>query len=66
MKSEEQIRDLLREECELAGSQKAWADANGLSEVHVSDILRARRQPGEKILAALGYRKVVGFVRDGV
>ena len=44
-------------------SQKAWADANGVSPSYVSDVLQRRRDPGAMILTALGlesftvYRK---------
>ena len=42
----------------------AWADKNSLSQAYVSDTLNGRREPGPKILRALGlvlepnYRKV--------
>lgn len=52
-----EIRKLLREKCLEAGSQKAWAQANGMSAVHVCDVLQGNRAPGEKILTALGYRR---------
>ncbi len=52
----------LRDACALAGSQGAWARAQGLSEGHVSDVLNARVDPGPKMLAALGLKRVVEFV----
>ena len=44
----------LRNACEAAGGQSAWAKRHGISVSYVSDVLNARTDPGEKILAALG------------
>ncbi len=52
---------LLRQRCREAGGQRAWAAANGVSEQYVSDVLNARREPGETMLRALGLRKVVRY-----
>ena len=53
---------MLRERCKAAGGQRAWAQAVGISEQYVSDVLNARREPGESILRALGLAKVVRYV----
>lgn len=53
---------LIRARCQQAGGQRAWAAAIGLSESYVSDVLNARREPGESILRALGLAKVVRYV----
>lgn len=52
---------MLRKACRDAGGQSAWADLHGVSPAYVSDVLNARREPGEKILVALGLRKVVRY-----
>lgn len=52
----------LNREVRAAGSQKAWALANGVSPQYLHDVLNARREPGATILAALGLRKVVRYV----
>lgn len=52
----------IRKACAAAGSQSAWAEANGMSPAYVSDVLNSRREPGAKILAALGLRKIVRYV----
>lgn len=57
------IRARLREEVNIAGSQKRWADLNGISKQYVGDVFHGRREPGEKILNALGYEKVVLYQR---
>lgn len=54
---------LLKDECARAGGQKAWAEKNGMSAAHVNDVLWSRKDPGEKILNALGLVKVVTYVR---
>ena len=56
-----QVRDLLRRECEKAGSARAWAQAAGLSGAYVSDVLNGRRDPADAILSALGLVKVVRY-----
>lgn len=40
-----------------AGSVRAWAEANGVSHVYVSDVLNFGAKPGPKILRILGYAK---------
>jgi DNA-binding transcriptional regulator YdaS (Cro superfamily) len=52
----------LRRACRAAGSQQAWAAANGVSPAYVCDVLNARREPGDAILRALGLRKIVRYV----
>ena len=60
------LRKLARE-CDKAGGQATWAVSAGMSAAYVSDVLNKRREPGAKVLAALGLEKVVGYrrVRDG-
>lgn len=58
-----QVRDILRRECEKAGSAKAWAQSAGLSGAYVSDVLNGRRDPAEAILSALGIERVVSYRR---
>ena len=53
---------MLREACEAAGSQKAWAKNNGLSGAYVSDCLAGRREIGEGIALAFGFRQVTMYV----
>lgn len=47
--------------CKKAGSQKAWAEAHGLSAAYVCDVLSARREPGQSILDALGLVRIVRY-----
>lgn len=55
----------LRTACRQAGSQEAFAAHAGISRGHLSDVLNARRDPGPKLLAALGLRKVAAFMEIG-
>lgn len=54
---------VLRRECGRAGSAPRWAQARGVSERYVYDVLAGKQPPGPKILAAMGYRKVVRYER---
>lgn len=49
----------LQEEVWRTGSQKQWAREHDVSEQLLSDVLKGRRDVGNKVLEALGYRKVV-------
>lgn len=55
MATEEEIRALLRERCDQAGSAKAWASANGMAFSYVSEVLRGEKRPGKLLLEKLGY-----------
>ena len=46
---------------ETQGNQQAFAKQHDISPAYVSDVLCGRRAPGAKILAALGYERVVGY-----
>lgn len=62
MKTTDEMRAMLRAACEAAGSQIAWAKANGLSSAYVSDVLAGRREPGRSIAEAFGYQPVTMYV----
>lgn len=49
----------LRQACNEAGSQAAWADANDVSPAYLSDVLNKRRDISESFAKALGYERVV-------
>lgn len=44
-----------------AGSQAKWCAEQGVSPAYVSDVLNGRRDPGKKILDALGYDAVTCY-----
>lgn len=51
----------LRKSCAAAGGQSKWAVAHGISPQYVSDVLNARKDPSDRLLAAIGLRRVVAF-----
>lgn len=56
-----EIRKLLKIEIESAGSITVWSRRHGVSLPYASSVLAGRSDPGEKVLTALGYRKVVSY-----
>jgi len=44
-------------------TQKEWADKHGISPQYLSHVLSGRTDPGPKILAALGLKRVVVYQR---
>jgi DNA-binding transcriptional regulator YdaS (Cro superfamily) len=56
------VLGLLRNACKAAGGQAAWAGRHEISPAYVSDVLNARRDPGDSILRALGVAKVTRYV----
>jgi DNA-binding transcriptional regulator YdaS (Cro superfamily) len=51
----------LQSAVQAAGSQRAFAAAHGVSEQYLSDVLRGRREIGQKILDTLGLERVVSY-----
>src|SRR3954470_23451025 len=59
----DQVRALLRQECEKAGGQKKWADAHGVSAAYVSDVIQGRKEPGVSLLDGLGLERRMIYVK---
>lgn len=59
------VIQMLRNRIKKAGTQTAAADELGVSKSFLSDVLNGEREPGEKLLGALGLerREVVTYVR---
>jgi len=55
MIDEAKMLDLFRGAVDAAGSQKAWATANGFSPTYVCDVLKGYRRIGSDLASALGY-----------
>ena len=55
------VRDMLRNACNAAGTQAAWAAKHKLAPTYVSDVLNGNRDPGEKICKALGIEPEVSY-----
>lgn len=58
-----QVRTQLRRATEKAGTALNWARAHDVSTAYLSDVMTGKRQPGEKILDALGLERVVTYRR---
>lgn len=56
--TEKQVVALIRKEVERAGTIRAAALSWGVTPAYVSFILSGDRKPGEKILKAMGLRRV--------
>lgn len=63
--SQDDVVMILKRETDKAGSQKAYAAAIGVSAQYLSEVLAGTRAPGEKILKALGLRKIVVYIQAG-
>lgn len=61
MLSQQDVIDRLRVAIDASGSQAAFAAQHAISLQYVNDVLRGRREPGQKILDALGLERVVGY-----
>lgn len=62
----DEVRLILAEACRKAGSQVAWAKANGVSQAYVNDVLRLKREPGDAILQGLGLERATVYDRPEV
>ncbi|WP_342164012.1 transcriptional regulator [Methylobacterium sp. SD21] len=60
--TEQEVLARLRRQVEQRGSQKAWADAAGVTPQYIHDVLRGRRGIGAPVLAALGVERIVRYV----
>ena len=57
----EQFTDYLRKQCN--GNQSGFARYLNVSPAYISDILRGTREPGPKVLKAMGFVRVVTYLR---
>lgn len=55
------LLERIRNEVKRAGSQDRCAQMFGISPQYLCDVLRGRREPGAKLLDALGYRRLVVY-----
>jgi hypothetical protein len=55
----DQVAKRLRQSTNAAGGQAAWAAKHHISAAYVSDVLKGRRLPGDKITKALGLEKAL-------
>lgn len=55
------LRELLRSLVTYEGGQQQLAKRLGISPQYLCDVLAARREPGNRLLAGLGCRRVVVY-----
>ncbi len=55
----DEVRRRLQQQIDLHGSQTAAARNLGVSLAYLNDVIRGRREPGEKLLTPIGIQKVV-------
>lgn len=53
----EDVRKRLREACEAAGGQSAFARAVGVNQSFVANVLAGRKRPSDKLCEALGLHR---------
>ena len=56
-----ELKVLIAEE----GSQARFAKKHNIAEAYLSDILRGNRNPGDKVLSAMGYKQQTVYWRSG-
>ena len=59
--SSREVLDRIAARIRVAGSQKAAAAALGISAQYLTDILNGRREPGPKMLKALGLERISSY-----
>jgi len=64
--TEDEVRAMIRDKCMAMGSQKAVAEAFGVSQQFLGDVLLRNRALGKKMLAGLGLRRVVTYELVGL
>lgn len=57
----EEVREMLRQKAKELGSQKALAEACGVSDAFISDMILGGREPSGKPLAFIGLRRAVRY-----
>lgn len=57
------VRELLREEVNKAGNAMLYAKIAGCAPTYVGDVLRGKSEPGPRIMKALGLERVVTYRR---
>jgi len=64
--STDEVLAALREAVDAAGSQRTYAKGIGVSQAYLGDVLHGRRHPGERVLSALGLRRItiIAHVED--
>lgn len=57
----EETREKLRQACRESGGQSAWCQKHGITAPFLSEILRGRRDPTERVVRLIGLERVMMF-----
>ena len=56
------LRRKLLNLCVKCGSQRRAASELGISAQYLNDVLHGKREPGDKLLMAIGLQKIVRYI----
>ncbi len=59
--TKQELIEIVKDQIKTFGSQKAFAAHCKISAAYLNDFLQNRREPGEKILTALGFTKIIYY-----
>lgn len=57
-----ELRAELSRQCDMSGSQTAWARLRGVAVSQVSEAISGKRDLSESIINAMGFMRVVRYV----
>lgn len=57
----EDVLDILRDGIKTHGTQVKYAEFLGVTQGYINDMLKRKRDPGPRVLDALGLEKVVTY-----
>jgi transcriptional regulator with XRE-family HTH domain len=60
----DELVKLLQRRVQTAGTQAALAKELGITAAYLGDVLNGKRKPGPTVLNALGFRRVITYVKD--
>lgn len=64
--SNSEVLAALREAVTTAGSQRTYASRIGVSQAYLGDVLHGRRHPGDRVLSALGLKRIVIITNEDI
>ena len=64
MIEEPEMIHILKEQCNLAGSQAEFASQSGFSTAYINEVLSRKRPVSERLATALGYTRIKRFVKE--
>ena len=60
----DELIELLQRKVQRAGTQAALAKELGITAAYLGDVLNGKRKPGPTLLNAIGFRRVITYVKD--